>query len=119
MLSASFTGRRRIMSKFSNLLGDHEFNRKLKKLMIPIALQSLLLNAVSLGDTFILGAVSQEALAAVSLASQVFFVLSLFMFTLVGGTTILAAQYLGKNDQRTVSQMWLHNELQQNQILLV
>ena len=91
------------MSKMSYLLGDRDFNRKLKQLTIPIALQSLLLNAVSLGDTFILGAVSQEALAAVSLASQVFFVLSLFMFTLVGGTTILAAQYLGKQDYKTVS----------------
>ena len=90
------------MRALKGILGDREFNQKLRKLTIPIALQSLLMNAVSLGDTFILGAVSQEALAAVSLASQVFFVLSLFMFTLIGGTTILAAQYLGKKDHRTV-----------------
>lgn len=91
------------MSRMSTLLGDRDFNKKLKQLAVPIALQSLLLNAVSLGDTFILGAVSQEALAAVSLASQVFFILSLFMFTLIGGTTIIAAQYLGKQDYKTVS----------------
>lgn len=64
--------------------------------MIPITFQTLMLNAVSLGDTLMLGLVSQESLAAVSLASQVSFVMSLFISTLTGGATVLSAQYIGK-----------------------
>lgn len=88
------------------LFADKEFNRKLKELVIPLALQMLLLNAVSLGDTLMLGFVSQEALAAVSLASQIYFVMTLFIGTLTGGATILAAQYLGKKDINTVESVY-------------
>ena len=35
----------------NNLLKDKEFVSGLKKLMIPITFQTLMLNAVSLGDT--------------------------------------------------------------------
>ncbi len=73
-----------------------------KELMIPITLQTLMLNAVSFGDTLMLGLVSQESLAAVSLASQVSFVMSLFISTLTGGATVLSAQYIGKKDMDTV-----------------
>ena len=69
---------------------------------IPITLQTLMLNAVSFGDTLMLGLVSQESLAAVSLASQVSFVMSLFISTLTGGATVLSAQYIGKKDMDTV-----------------
>lgn len=86
----------------NNLLKDKEFVSGLKKLMIPITLQTLMLNAVSFGDTLMLGLVSQESLAAVSLASQVSFVMSLFISTLTGGATVLSAQYIGKKDMDTV-----------------
>lgn len=79
----------------NNLLKDKEFVSGLKKLMIPITLQTLMLNAVSFGDTLMLGLVSQESLAAVSLASQVSFVMSLFISTLTGGATVLSAQSSG------------------------
>lgn len=86
----------------NNLLKDKEFVSGLKKLMIPITFQTLMLNAVSFGDTLMLGLVSQESLAAVSLASQVSFVMSLFISTLTGGATVLSAQYIGKKDMDTV-----------------
>lgn len=88
------------------LFGDKEFNGKLKELVVPLALQMLLLNALSLGDTLMIGFISQEALAAVSLASQVYFVMTLFVGTLTGGATILAAQYLGKKDINTVESLY-------------
>lgn len=84
------------------LFSDKEFNARLGRLMIPITLQTLILNAVSLGDTVMLGVVSQESLAAVSLASQVYFFMSLFIGTLTNGATILSAQYMGRSDVRTV-----------------
>ena len=94
------------MSRIKNLFSDREFNRGLLSLMVPIALQNLILNAVSFGDTFMLGFVSQESFSAVSLASQVYFVMSLFIGTLTGGATMLASQYLGKGDRRTVERVF-------------
>ncbi len=74
-------------------------------LVLPIAFQNLMTAAVSAADVVMVGVVSQTALSAVSLASQVQFVLSLFYAGLTIGTTILAAQYWGKGDKSVVEQV--------------
>lgn len=78
------------------------FNKKILSLIVPIALQQLLLAAVSAGDSLMLGFVNGNAMAAVSLAANVEFVENLFLSALVGGATILSAQYFGKKDKETV-----------------
>lgn len=83
-----------------------EFYRRLGSLMIPIALQNLLTAAVSAGDSAMLGFVDGNAMAAVSLASNVEFVENLFLGALVCGGTILTAQYWGKGDKKTVEQIF-------------
>ncbi len=88
------------------VFSNKDFNAKLKKIMFPVAFQTLMLNAVNLGDTLMLGLVNQGSIAAVSLASQVYFVMTLFIGTLTGGATVLAAQYLGKRDFRTVESVF-------------
>lgn len=74
------------------------FYRKLWMLVLPIACQNLMSALVSASDAIMLGMLNQESMSAVSLASQVQFVLSLFFIALTIGTTILAAQYWGKQD---------------------
>ncbi|MDO4338319.1 MAG: MATE family efflux transporter [Eubacteriales bacterium] len=71
---------------------------KIVTFVLPIAVQNLLASLVSVSDTLMLGMVSQNVLSAVSLATQVTFVLNLFFSALTVGTTILAAQYWGKCD---------------------
>lgn len=73
------------------------FSRSLLKLALPLALQSLLSAAVNYADVWILSAVHQTALAAVSLANQITFVLTLFYLGISGGLTILSAQYWGRS----------------------
>ena len=46
-----------------------DFYKKLMTLVIPIAFQQFMLAAVSASDAVMLGAVSQNALSAVSLAA--------------------------------------------------
>lgn len=84
-----------------HLFSDREFNAKVKKLAVPFVLQNLLLNAVSLGDTLMLGWLNQESLASVSLAGQVAFFMSIFISALTHGATVLAAQYLGRREEKT------------------
>ena len=58
---------------------DKEFVRKLRELMIPIALQTFMLAAVSAGDAAMLGFIDEKAMAAVSLAGNIQFVETLFL----------------------------------------
>ena len=67
-----------------------EFRKKLLHLMIPISLQQLMMALVNASDAFMLGFVNQDALSAVSLAGQVQFVYSLFLFAITAGVSIFA-----------------------------
>lgn len=82
-----------------------QFHRNLFVMVLPIALQNFMSAAVSASDAIMLGFLEQEALSAVSLAGQVTFVLNLLITVVVQGTTVLAAQYWGKGEKRTVEQI--------------
>ena len=79
-----------------------EFRKKLLHLMIPISLQQLMMALVNASDAFMLGFVNQDALSAVSLAGQVQFVYSLFLFAITAGVSIFAAQYWGIQNKKAV-----------------
>ena len=85
---------------------DKEFSKKLRSLMIPIAIQNLMLAAVSAGDSAMLGFVNESAMSAVSLASNIQFVQNLFLSAVVVGGTIMTAQYWGKKDKTTVERLF-------------
>ena len=55
------------------------FLLSLTGLALPIVIQNLLSQAIGMADTFMLSAVGQTELAAVSLANQLLFVLNLFL----------------------------------------
>lgn len=85
---------------------EKEFRKKFLSLIIPISLQQLLLAAVGAGDSLMLGFVNGDAMAAVSLAANVEFVENLFLSALVGGATVLSAQYWGKADKEPVERVF-------------
>lgn len=81
------------------------FYKNLIALVFPIAVQNLMTALVSASDALMLGFLNQTALSAVSLATQVQFVLNLFFTALTIGTTVLAAQYWGKHDKESVEEV--------------
>lgn len=81
------------------------FYHELFVLVIPIVIQSLITNAVSMADVVMLGRYNQTALSASSLAGQVQFILNIVFFGLASSVTILASQYWGKKDDKTVSKI--------------
>lgn len=85
-----------------NAANNTSFLRELLPLAVPIILQSLFSTAVGLADSFMLNFVGQDELAAVSLANQPQFVLSLFYLGLTSGTGVMMAQYLGKKDSAAI-----------------
>lgn len=81
------------------------FTRKLVSLVIPIAFQQLMSALVGVSDAVMLGFLSQDALSAVSLAGQVQFVHFLFLYAIMSGVSIFAAQYWGINDRKSVEKV--------------
>lgn len=88
------------------VLGDPVFFRKLWELSLPIGLQSLLAAMVAAADAFMLGRLNQDSMAAVSLASQVQFILSMFTAAVTGPASILGAQYWGKGDRKSLDDIF-------------
>lgn len=76
------------------------FYRELMALAIPLALQNLLNALVGASDALMLGRLNQESVAAVSLANQISFVMSLFNEAIIGAIGVLLAQYWGKQDYK-------------------
>ncbi len=81
------------------LFQDPVFNHKLLSLALPLALQSLMLAAVAAADAIMLGRLDQNSMSAVSLATQVQFVMTMFISAITAGGSILASQYWGKQDR--------------------
>lgn len=81
------------------------FYRKLKTLAIPMTIQQLMTALVSVSDAVMLGILSQDALSAVSLAGQVQFVYSLFLFAAMQGVSIFAAQYWSNGNHAAVEKI--------------
>ncbi len=75
-----------------------KFNSELISLAIPLALQQLLNALVGATDALVLGRLTQEAIAAVSLANQVSFIMSLFNGAVISAVGIMIAQYWGKRE---------------------
>ncbi len=85
--------------------GKRTFRKKLMALVLPLAFQQFMLAAVGAMDALMLGAVRQDAMSAVSLATQVSFVESLFLLAMTLGLSTMAAQYWGKGDTESVERI--------------
>ena len=82
-----------------------EFRRKLTSLILSITFQQFMLAVVSASDALMVGAIGQDLLSAVSLASQITFVYNLFLMAMTIGTSMFAAQYWGKGDKDAVERI--------------
>lgn len=87
-------------------MDNRTFWKKLWPLVIPIAFQQLMSALVSTSDTLMMSLIDQSSLSAVSLATQITFVVSLFCFGLTGAGSLLAAQYWGKGSRSDVEQVF-------------
>lgn len=84
---------------------EQNFYKKTLSLVIPIAFQQFMLALVSASDAVMLGMISQNALSAASLAGQVMFVFNLFLTAFTMGTSMLASQYWGEGDKKSVEKI--------------
>ena len=89
-----------------HMFSDRRFISELMKLALPIAAQSLMLSAVGVADTLMLGGLEQNAMAAVSLATKFQFVQNMLISVFVAALVALGAQYWGKQDTVSMSKLF-------------
>ena len=78
------------------------FYKNVAILVLPIALQNLINVGISSIDVIMLGRVDEKVLSAASLGSQINFIMSLFLFGLMSGASVLIAQYWGKKNMEAI-----------------
>ena len=81
------------------------FYKMVFALVIPIALQNLINVGVTSTDVIMMGKVGEKALAGVSLAGQIQFIMTLIYFGITSGASVLTAQYWGKGDVKNIEQV--------------
>ncbi|MBR0208718.1 MAG: MATE family efflux transporter [Oscillospiraceae bacterium] len=83
-------------------IGDRAFYRKLFSVLVPILIQNLITNFVSLLDNIMVGQVGTEPMSGVAIVNQLLFVFNLCIFGGLAGAGIFTAQFYGKGDDEGV-----------------
>lgn len=79
-----------------------QFYKNVFKVLLPIALQNIITNFVSLLDNLMIGQVGTEQMSGVAIANQLFFVFNLCIFGGLAGAGIYTAQFFGKGDNKGI-----------------
>lgn len=83
-------------------VGDKEFYKRIIAITIPILIQNVITNFVSLIDNIMVGQVGTEQMSGVAIVNQLIFVFNLAIFGGTAGAGIFTAQYFGKDDHKGV-----------------
>lgn len=81
------------------------FYRQVVALAAPIVLQNLITSTLAMADTFMVGLLGEQPMAAVALANIPLFVVQLFVFGVQSGATVLISQYWGKQDRDAINRV--------------
>jgi len=79
-----------------------EFYKTLLSLAVPMALQSILSMSVGFADNIMVGQLGERAVAGVMIANQVQSILSFLVMGISAALVVIAAQYWGKKDIKSV-----------------
>lgn len=83
-------------------IGDRAFYRRLLSIMLPVLIQNVITNFVSLLDNIMVGRIGTESMSGVAIINQLLFVFNLCIFGGLSGAGIFTAQFFGRMDQEGV-----------------
>ena len=81
---------------------DRSFYKTMLAIALPIGIQNLITFTVSMADTLMLGSLGEVQLSASSIGNNLFFILTVLMFGLGGGASVMTSQYYGKKDIKSI-----------------
>lgn len=79
-------------------IGDKNFYKMVMTVALPIMIQNLITNFVSMLDNLMVGNLGTEQMSGVSIVNQLVFVFALAIFGALSGAGIFTAQFYGKKD---------------------
>ncbi len=79
--------------------------KKIWVVALPIIIQNVIDASVNSADVLMLNYVGQDAISAVSLANALVGILFMFLYGIGTGIAMLAAQYFGKGDLKTIEKI--------------
>jgi putative MATE family efflux protein len=85
------------------------FSKNLAKLMIPLAIMQFFNAGLALVDNIFIGQLGEVSVAAVSVAYQIYFIISLIYFGINSGSVIFTAQYWGSQDIHNIRRVVVLN----------
>lgn len=84
------------------LIGDRHFYKKVALIALPVLVQNIITNFVSLVDNIMVGQIGTEQMSGVAIVNQLIFVFNICIFGGISGAGIFTAQYFGKGDHKGV-----------------
>jgi putative MATE family efflux protein len=92
-------------------IGDRSFYREVIAISLPIILQQLITTLMGIADNIMVGQISSDVLASVTVANKYFMITQSVMFGITGGICIFISQYYGAEDHDKVQGLFLLNML--------
>jgi len=86
----------------SKMFSDKVFFKKTWMIVLPITIQTMLNMLTNMVDTIMIGRLGEAQIGGVGLANKVFFVYSLIVYGVSSGTGVLASQYWGVKDEKSI-----------------
>ena len=87
------------MSRFrGKFIGDRDFYAMVLALVVPMILQNVITNFVSMLDNIMVGQIGTEQMSGVSIVNQFIFIFNITIFGAVSGPSIFGSQFFGKGD---------------------
>lgn len=83
------------------LIGSRAFYRRAMAIVLPIMMQNVVTNFVSLLDNIMVGQTGTASMSGVSVVGQLFFIFYLIVFGTVSGPGIFCAQFWGAGDEKS------------------
>lgn len=85
-----------------SLFRDKEYFSALLRIGAPITIQNFLMSSLNMVGVLMIGQLGETEVAAVGLANQLFFLLSLLLFGISSGAALFTAQFWGKKDVASI-----------------
>ncbi len=83
-------------------IDSRQLYTKLAKIALPISVQGVVSATLGMIDNLMVGFLGETELAAVGVATQIFFIHYLILFGFIGGTATFMAQFYGADDMKSI-----------------
>lgn len=91
-----------VLSFKDKYFGNKNFYKMTLTIAIPIIIQNLLTNLVSMADNIMVGQLGTNQMSGVAIINQLFFVFNLLVFGGMSGAGLFSAQYFGQKNHNGV-----------------